>query len=210
MVGRLALQQRLALLASLRLTLFGISLDAALKDPQFAPCSRDLDIAEVFTTAQTVVQAGRSLGLTAEPYDKCSGDIDACTAEGFVQMVQLVLRLKPGGLLCVAPDCSSFGFAPRVWSCRTARNVEGDTSRSFVREGNLMARAAMFLFCLAVLRGAEAVMENPVGSMMFSCWPELKSSSLDSLSFMRSQLHSIMLTMFIIKAVNYSSLALTF
>ena len=167
----LSLRARGALLACVRLSLFGITLQEALNDPQLAPASRDLDIAEVFTTAQTVVRAGRSKGLAAEPYDVQAGDADACTAAGFSQMLSLVLRLRPGGLLCLAPSCSSFGFAPRVWSCRRAGNVEGDTSRQFVQEGNLMARAAMFLFCVAVLRDVDAVMENPVGSMLFSPGP---------------------------------------
>lgn len=165
---RLSLQQHAALLSALRLAMFGITLEAALRDPGHAPPARDLDVAEVFTTAQAVVKAARAAGLAAEPYDVRAGHLDACTAEGFQQMLHLVLRVRPGGLLCIAPDCSSFGFAPRVWSCRTAANVEGDTSRSFVREGNLMARAAMFLFCVAVLRGVEAVMENPTGSMLFT------------------------------------------
>lgn len=164
----LSMAQRAALLAALRLTMFGISLEAALQDPQFSPGSRDLDVAEVFTTAQAVVKAGLAAGLAAEPYDIKAGHGDACTAAGFQQAMQLILRLRPGGLAVIAPDCSSFGFACRAQNGRRANRVQGDTSRPFVREGNLMARMAMFLYCLAVLRGAEAIMENPVGSMLFS------------------------------------------
>ena len=31
-----------------------------------------------------------------------------------------------------------------------------------------MARASMFFYCLAVLRGVEAAFENPAGSMIFT------------------------------------------
>lgn len=31
-----------------------------------------------------------------------------------------------------------------------------------------MARASMFFYCLAVLRGVEAALENPAGSMIFT------------------------------------------
>jgi len=164
---QLSPQQCAALLSCLKLSMFGIALADVLRDPKYEPDDRDLDMAEIFTTAQTLVLAAQALGLQAEPYDVLQGHEDACTLAGWLHMLSLVMRLKVGGLLCVAPDCSSFGFGPSVWSCRNAQNVIGDTSRPFVREGNLMANAAMFLFCLAVLRGAEAVLENPVSSMIF-------------------------------------------
>ena len=164
---QLSPQQCEALLSSLRLSVFGITLTDVLRDPKFEPDDRDLDMAEIFTTAQTLVLAAQALMLQAEPYDVQQGHEDACTLPGWLHMLSLVMRLRIGGLLCVAPDCSSFGFGPSVWSCRNAQNVAGDTTRPFVREGNLMANAAMFLFCLALLRGAEAVLENPVSSMIF-------------------------------------------
>jgi len=164
---QLSPQQCAALLSCLRLTVFGIALADVFKDPKYEPDDRDLHVAEIFTTAQTLVLAAQALELQAEPYDVLQGHESACTLAGWLHMLSLVMRLRVGGLLCVAPDCSSFGFGPSVWSCRTAQNVLGDTSRPFVREGNLMANAAMFLFCLAVLRGAEAVLENPVSSMIF-------------------------------------------
>ena len=164
---QLTVQQHATLLTVLKLSLFSITLEEALNEPRFAPVSRDLDLAEVFTTAQSVVLAGRAAGQLAEPFDVKHGHEDACTKAGFLQMLNLVMRIRPGGLLCVAPDCSSFGFGPSVWSGRTANNVRGDTSRKFVKDGNLMACAAMFLYCLAILRGVEAVLENPAGSQLF-------------------------------------------
>ena len=164
---QLSPKQHEALLSCLRLSVFGITLSEVLQESRYEPDARDLDMAEIFTTAQTLVLAAQALGLQAEPDDVLQGHEDACTLAGWLHMLSLVMRLRVGGLLCVAPDCSSFGFGPSVWSCRSMNNVLGDTSRTFVREGNLMANAAMFLFCLALLRGAEAVLENPVSSMIF-------------------------------------------
>ncbi len=54
-----------------------------------------------------------------------------------------------------------------VWTCQRLDDVGGDTSRPPVREGNLIAQAATFLFCSATLLEVEAVLEKPSGSMMF-------------------------------------------
>ena len=164
--------QRITILQKLRLVIFGISLEAALQDPRWQVPARDLDVAEIFTTAQSVVLAGGAAGYRAEGYDLgLPGCASATTEAGFHQILRLVMRLRVGGLLCVAPCCKSFVFAPRRWTCRSAANVVGDTSRPMVRDGNLMANIAMFIYSLAILRGAEALLENPSGSMIFRSGP---------------------------------------
>ena len=168
LMGRLPLKQQQQLLQTLRLAVFGVTLASVLTDPQWHSHARDLEVVEVFTTAPSVVSAARAAGCSAEPYDiLVPGCASALTKDGFQQILRLVLRLRVGGLLCLAPCCKSFIFAPRRWTCRTALNVTGDTSRGMVRDGNLMAHISMFMFCLAVLRGAEALLENPAGSMIF-------------------------------------------
>lgn len=167
MVG-LSAAQRSILIGALKLAVFGVTLQSVLQDPSFEPPVRDLDVAEIFTTAQSVALAAKAAGFNSAAYDiKIDGCSDACELTGFKQLLQLVMRLKPGGLLCVAPCCKTFIFAPRRWTCRNAQNVQGDTSRPVVRAGNLMARIAMFIYCVALLRGVEAVLENPAGSMIF-------------------------------------------
>ena len=137
---QLSPQQCEALLSSLRLSVFGITLTDVLRDPKFEPDDRDLDMAEIFTTAQTLVLAAQALMLQAEPYDVQQGHEDACTLPGWLHMLSLVMRLRIGGLLCVAPDCSSFGFGPSVWSCRNAQNVAGRA----IPPGHLSGRATLW------------------------------------------------------------------
>ena len=71
----------------------------------------------------------------------------------------------------MAPICSSWVFLNLK---NTKRNrvqgprFSGNVAYLPVREGNLMAEMAAFLFAVAVLRGAQAVIENPSSSMMFN------------------------------------------
>lgn len=161
----LSAQQKAALMKAVHLAILGWTLEAVLQKDWGA---RDLDAAEVFTTAQAVVAAARLGGYRAEAYDiNLPGGRGIQEEAGFLQAVQLVMRVQPGGLVTLAPCCKSFGFAPRRWTGRTLRQIEGDVGYPGVVLGNIMARAAMFLFCLAVLRDLEVVLENPAGSMMF-------------------------------------------
>ena len=80
--------------------MFGVTLSEVLRDPRYEPDDRDLDTAEIFTTAQTLVLAAQALGLQAEPYDVLQGHEDACTLGGWLHMLSLVMRLRIGGLLC--------------------------------------------------------------------------------------------------------------
>lgn len=159
-----------AIAVACAITLFDtFTVSSVLSNPEFAGIPRDLDVLELWTEAETVVQAARAKGLRAEGFDILQDPCrDLTTASGFKAALTLVLRLKPGGLLTMAPDCSSFVFGPTSTSGRKKGSFEGDTSREFVRRGNLQALIAGLFFNLAVARQLEVVLENPAGSMLFS------------------------------------------
>jgi hypothetical protein len=171
------------LLEHIKVTLFGISLFSALHCQELLALPRDLDVVEVFTTVKAIALAATAQGLAAEVYDYIfPGHPSALTKEGFWYVARLVMRLKPGGLLCIAPCCSSFGFAPMQWTQRNRNNFSGDTTYPPVADGNSIARFAIFFYSLAALRDAEAAFENPSGSMIFSfladTWRTLQEQGL--------------------------------
>ena len=94
------------------IVLFGLyTVSSVVGDPAWATVPRDLDVVELWTEAETIVKAAAAAGLKAEGYDILKGvSQDLTTASGFQGALRLVMRLKPGGLLAMAPDCSSFGF----------------------------------------------------------------------------------------------------
>jgi hypothetical protein len=159
--------------------LFGhYTVSSVLSDKTLAPVQRDLDLAELWSGVASTVAAAQVFGLSGLPFDKFRipgvtnlsgpGTEDITTKTGFLKALALVLRLRPGGLLGMAPTCSSFGFGPSSRSKRGKSNWAGDVGRAFVRIGNLEAQIAMFLFCVAVARDVHVWMENPSGSYMFS------------------------------------------
>ena len=90
---------------------------------------------------------------------------------GFRYALELVMRLRAGGLLWMAPVCSSFVFANSVKCLRQPPDYEGDTDYSPVVGGNLMAQVSAFFMLLAARRAIYAGMENPAGSTIFNFVP---------------------------------------
>ena len=146
------------------LVLFGFTLGDFLDDS----CTRDHHVVELWSGVGSIVHGALQKGLTAVPFDKfrSSGatevDEDILTRKGFLRAVRHVLRLMVGGLLWMAPVCSSFVFMNSSNCMRSVDNDwKGDVTYKPVIEGNLGAEIACFLWWLAWARGVEVAMENP-------------------------------------------------
>ena len=146
------------------LVLFGHTISDFLDDP----CTRDHHVVELWSGVGSIVLAACQEGLTAVPFDKWRGSgetevaEDILTRDGFFRAVQYVLRLVVGGLLWMAPVCSSFVFM-NCSNCKRneANKWKGDMTYQPVIDGNLGAEIACFLFWLAWARDVEVGMENP-------------------------------------------------
>ena len=144
---------------------------------------KNLDVVELWSGVESIVAAARGLTgpggrrLSAEGFDKYrsvgssdrpgSGCEDITCIDGFRNALKLLYRTRRGGLLWMAPTCSSFGFANSHRCKRTASGPGGDESYDKVAIGNLEAQAAAFLFVLATALGIHAVIENPISSALF-------------------------------------------
>jgi len=174
-------------LASFPLVLFGCYTLVQAYEEYLMNSDKDLDVVELWSGVESIVFAARAAHaagheghqpLQAEGFDKHRspgitdhegpGCEDITCVEGFRHALQLIYRLRQGGLLWMAPTCSSFGFANSYRCKRKAGHEQGDTSYKNVAIGNLEAQAAAFLFALATAVGIYAVIENPVASVLFS------------------------------------------
>ena len=153
------------------------TVESVLKDPLYSNCVRDLDVVELWSGVGTVVAAGAALGLQALSFDGDCVPGDAENAEdttsrvGFLQALSYIMRLKIGGLLHMAPACSSFGFANSNRCKRCGPDFEGDLLYDKVCEGNLIATISAFFMLLAHMRNVYASAENPSRSLYFNFRP---------------------------------------
>lgn len=151
------------------LVLFGAyTIDSVLADPHWAQKARTYDLVELWSGVGSLVRAAQQRSLVASGFDITHGpEEDITTEPGFRKALALVMALKPGGLLAMGPDCSSWVF-PSSPHHKRHLGIEGNQKFDWVRAGNLMARMAVFFFMLAQRRQVLAFIENPVGSQLFT------------------------------------------
>lgn len=161
-----------------KLVLFGVhTVDSVLADSLLAALPRDLDVVELWSGVGTVVAAAKALGCSAVPFDKdripgkTQQTEDITSLTGFQLATSYVMRLRVGGLLHMAPVCSSFVFANSSNCLRSGPDFEGNLLYDAVIAGNLMATISGFFMLLAHCRGVHASAENPSSSMYFSYKP---------------------------------------
>ena len=157
--------------------MFGFNLADVLAS--FADTVCDLDLVEIFSGKESIATAAKQKGLASAGFDKarvlgvtdaafgaCSEDI--CSKAGFQHAVRLVGRLRKGGLLWMAPQCSSWVFYNVSRTKRSRANgFMGDQTYAAVQSGNTIAQACVFLLKLASARGVDFAVENPKGSYIW-------------------------------------------
>lgn len=163
-----------------KMQVFGITLAMALSMLPSAG-DRHLSCLELWAGVSSISTAASAHGMEATAMDlnRIPGVTDVkgpCTEnillkDGFMRALSSVLCLRPGGLLWMAPVCSSFVWMNLANCQRTKENPAGNRAYGPVRDGNRMASIASFFYALAMLIGAKPVVEQPSGSMMFSFQP---------------------------------------
>lgn len=167
--GSMALKERLVVAQGFPWRVHGLSVaDACQKAAQH----RDLDCVEIFSGVGAIRAAAEAVGCRTAAFDKRSDPHqDILDPAGFQKALSLVLRLRPSGLLWLAPMCDSFSWlCLRTTQRKRANAYAGDRASVKVRRGNLGAQATAFLLTVAWCFGVSVVFENPVGSRM---WPYL-------------------------------------
>lgn len=133
---------------------------------------KDLDAAEIFSGKGRIHAA-----VTAADHSCCTFDIldskaeNILRKEGLQRAVQIIGRAQQGGLVWLAPPCSSFCGLCVSKSKRSRQRPAGDVRRKFVKLGNQIASAAVMLFLVAVQLGCQVIMENPMGNFFWSFRP---------------------------------------
>ena len=98
---------------------------------------------------------------------------DMCSLYGFTYAIMLVASIVKGGLLWLAPQCSTWlSFVSAYTMQRKLHNqYEGDTCRLDVLEANCTARCIAFLIRFATARGVRFIVENPQTSFLWKYPP---------------------------------------
>ena len=156
-----------------QLCIFGLTVSGVLSDSGWSR-RRSLDVVEVWAGVASVAGSADEEGLRSKAFDIINNpQQDILSENGFKLALGWVLELRENGLLAMGPVCSSFVTLNCKNTKRTKSNVEGNSNCHEVLVGNMMAKAAAFLFLVAIARNVHAYIENPAGSMIFRYMREM-------------------------------------
>jgi hypothetical protein len=159
------------------LNVFGFTVPGVLKDVAATSVPRPTDVLEVWSGVFSVGRGAEVEGFSAVPFDRdrepgktdvpgCKSE-DLLTKDGFHHVVMETLQLKAGGLLMMAPVCSSMGWPNSSRCKRTDDNPEGDLTYIPVQDGNTFAKVCDFLLQIGVARSVFIIIENPPNSWLW-------------------------------------------
>ena len=108
-------------------------------------------------------------------FDNMSHDEEQnlATVLGFLLGLQQVLRVRRKGLVWLGLPCGSFGFISSSLHKRCQEVPMGDTTRCFVRTGNLLSSRGIMLAILGMVRGTFYFVEHP-GQTMLGAFPYMR------------------------------------
>ena len=85
---------------------------------------------------------------------------------GFSYAVELMLRVKPKGLVHFAPPCGTWVFMSRGSTGRSKTMPEGWTQYRSVTDANVITIRVALLILIAMAKGCTWVVEQPASSVM--------------------------------------------
>jgi len=134
---------------------------------------RDLSCLDLFGASGAIKNAWSRNKKKAELYDiKTNGpQHDICSEGGFENLLQLGLRIKPGGVIVAGPPCSLFIFLSSSIHRRSPHRPWGNQEYRSVRLSNCIVRNMTTFLQLMSARHVHWVIEQPFGSQMFRLPP---------------------------------------
>ncbi len=133
---------------------------------QLPPCE-ELDFGELFAGKGAVSRSLGALGYRGRMLDlEIHPVLNLLQPLGMLAALRVALSIKPGGLLWLAPPCSSWVFLTRHSSGRDLC-VEGDMTQASIVAQNALVERCCFLMEVASARGCSWIVEQPASSVLW-------------------------------------------
>jgi hypothetical protein len=141
----------------------------------FLEVGQDLDALEIFAGSSELTKALAAHGFAVEAVDAMHdgrAESNILSFRGLMNCVQLLMRVRSGGLLWMAPPCASWIFISSSWHQRGPENgYRGNRRWRDVREATAIAVILSAFVMLAAVRNVFFVIEQPASSVLFNYLP---------------------------------------
>jgi len=130
---------------------------------------RDINLLDVCAGKARIARWALWGGLKPIALDrKYNTNFDVNTDTGLAITIASLLRVRPGGLVFIAAQCSSWIWMSRSSTQRSSTNPYGNSTFKCVEEGNTLNCRVALLCLLAFMSGVHYVVEQPASSLFFS------------------------------------------
>lgn len=130
--------------------------------------TRSVDLVEIFSGEKAVTNGLMMFSFKGMAIDHDMGpNYDILTTDGFFLCLLAVLSIKRGGLLWMAPPCSSWVWMSRGSTGRRPHDPMGDASIPNVQAQNKLACRVANLMYVASRRGVRTIIEQPLSSLFW-------------------------------------------
>ena len=134
---------------------------------QTPPVAQELDFGELFAGKGAVSSSLGALGYQGRALDReRQAEADVLTPIGFLLALRMALSIHAGGVMWLAPPCSSWVFLARHSTGRHLA-VQGDVTLANTVVQNAMAERVSFLLYVLHLRGVHWIVEQPASSILW-------------------------------------------
>ncbi len=138
------------------------------------PPSAELDFGELFAGEGSVSGSMAALGYRGRALDRDhQAAMDLLQPLGFLMAMRVALSIKPGGVMWLAPPCSSWVFLTRHSSGRDIV-TEGDVTQAGIVAQNALLERVVCLLELLSIQGAYWIVEQPASSVLWD-YPSMRA-----------------------------------
>ncbi|CAJ1459458.1 unnamed protein product [Effrenium voratum] len=125
------------------------------------------DFVEVCSGCGKFSEAMRDSGFVGKEFDIChSGNHDLLRSVGFLAILAAVRNTKRGGVLMLAPPCSTWVFLSRSYTGRSWACPEGRKIKAVIL-ANILIHRLLYIIFYATKRGVYWLVEQPISSVLW-------------------------------------------
>jgi hypothetical protein len=124
---------------------------------------------EFFAGEQSVTKGIRLVGYKGDPVDvRLNSNHDLLTPCGFLVAITMIFSVCKGGLVWIAPPCSTWVWMSRSSTGRSDKShgTLGDPDNLNVQRQNILVARMCYLLALCWARGVHFIIEQPASSVM--------------------------------------------
>jgi len=132
------------------------------------PADRLLVFAEMFAGERAISKGMLAFGYHGRSFDlRLSSLHNFLNPVGFLALLGTIMNMCQGGVLWLAPPCSTWAWMSRASTGRQLNILGFHEESHYVKSQNMLVDRMVYLLVLCIKRGVHFIVEQPASSVMW-------------------------------------------